>query len=37
MGDPATSGPFGTLAREVAARKLDPHTAARMLIANHDS
>jgi LAO/AO transport system kinase len=37
LGDPAASGPFGTLARDVAARKLDPHTAARMLISNHDS
>lgn len=37
LGDPSASGPFGALAREVAARKLDPHTAARMLISNHDS
>lgn len=37
LGDPAASSPFGTLAHEVAARKLDPHSAARMLISNHDS
>lgn len=36
LGDPATSGPFGTLTREVAARKLDPHAAARMLISGQD-
>jgi len=36
LGDPATSSPFGALAREVAARKLDPHAAARMLISDRD-
>jgi LAO/AO transport system kinase len=36
LGDPAAAGPFGTLAREVAARKLDPHAAAQMLISGTD-
>jgi LAO/AO transport system kinase len=36
LGDPATSSPFGTLAREVAERKLDPYAAARTLISGQD-
>jgi LAO/AO transport system kinase len=33
LGDPASASLFGTLAREVAAREIDPHSAARMLIS----
>ncbi|HEY0932496.1 MAG TPA: methylmalonyl Co-A mutase-associated GTPase MeaB, partial [Trebonia sp.] len=31
LGDPAAAGPFGALVRDVAARKIDPHTAAARL------
>jgi LAO/AO transport system kinase len=36
LGDPSAGGAFGALAREVAARKLDPDTAARKLISERD-
>lgn len=36
MGDPGEASPFGALAREVAARKLDPRTAARKLVSGQD-
>jgi LAO/AO transport system kinase len=37
LGDPASAGPFATLAEQVAARELDPHAAARMLISEENS
>jgi LAO/AO transport system kinase len=36
LGDPGAASPFGALARDVAARKLDPHTAARQLVSGED-
>jgi LAO/AO transport system kinase len=36
LGDPAVASPFSTLAAEVAARELDPHTAAQILISGQD-
>jgi LAO/AO transport system kinase len=36
LGDPGSASPFGALARDVAARKLDPHAAARKLIASQE-
>lgn len=36
LGDPGAASPFGELAREVAAHRLDPHAAARELVAEHD-
>lgn len=36
LGDPAAASPFGALARDVAARKIDPHAAAAKLVAGQD-
>jgi LAO/AO transport system kinase len=36
LGDPGMASPFGALARDVAARKLDPHAAARKLVSGQD-
>jgi LAO/AO transport system kinase len=36
LGDPAVAGTFEALTRQVAARELDPHTAAQTLISAQD-
>lgn len=36
LGDPGAASPFGALARDVAARKIDPHAAARKLVSGQD-
>jgi LAO/AO transport system kinase len=36
LGDPGSAGAFGALARDVAARKLDPHSAVRKLVSGQD-
>jgi LAO/AO transport system kinase len=36
LGDPGAASPFGALARQVAAHKLDPHSAARALVTGQD-
>ncbi len=36
LGDPGAASPFGALARDVAARKLDPHAAARRLVSGEE-
>jgi LAO/AO transport system kinase len=36
LGDPGAASPFGALVRDVAARKIDPHTAAARLISGQD-
>jgi GTPase len=36
LGDPTASSPFAALVQQVADRKLDPHSAARMLISPKD-
>jgi LAO/AO transport system kinase len=36
LGDPSAAGPFGALARDVAEHRIDPHAAARKLVAGQD-